>query len=205
MIKFITGIYDYLSGHRRVLWISMVLVSLLSVLLIFKVRFSENISDFLPLGSSQQEALAVYQNISGANRLYILFSNPDDADGTVEAIDAFESYLLEADSLGWCSDLVTQFDISRVREITNFVYANVPYFLTEEDYVRMDSLLAQPGYVRSQMERNREMLMFPTGGMMVSNIVNDPLALFTPLLSRLQESNPQMSFRCMTDTSSPQI
>ena len=194
MIRFITGIYDYLSGHRRVLWISMVLVSLLSVLLIFKVRFSENISDFLPLGSSQQEALAVYQNISGANRLYILFSNPDDADGTVEAIDAFESYLLEADSLGWCSDLVTQFDISRVREITNFVYANVPYFLTEEDYARMDSLLAQPGYVQSQMERNREMLMFPTGGMMVSNIVNDPLALFTPLLSRLQESNPQMSF-----------
>lgn len=194
MIKFITGIYDYLSRHTKVLWISMLLVSVLSVLLIFKVKFSENISDFLPLGSSQQEALAVYQNISGANRLYILFSNPDDAECTVEAIDAFEDYLTEADTLGWCSDMVTQFDISRVREITDFVYGNIPYFLTEGDYVRMDSLLSLPGYVESQMERNKEMLMFPTGGMMVSNIVNDPLALFTPLLARLQESNPQMSF-----------
>lgn len=187
-------IYDYLSSHTKLVWLSMVSFVVLFVCLIFNLKYSEDITDFLPLGTSDQEALSVYQNISGANRMYVLFTNPDDADYTVEAIDYFVSNVQKKDTLGWCSDLTSQFDMSQIQEVMDFVYDNIPYFLTPNDYTRIDSLLALPHYIEEQLERDKEMLMFPTGSMMTSNIVKDPLGLFTPVLSSLQASNPQMGF-----------
>lgn len=193
-MKLILRIYDYLSRHAKILWTSLAACLGLFIFLILHLDFSEDISDFLPLGTSDQEALSVYQNISGANRMYILFANPDDADLTVEAIDFFTETVHSKDSLGWCEDLTAQFDMSQIMEVTDFVYDNIPYFLTEDDYERIDSLLALPDYVDGQMKKNLEMLMFPTSALTTSNMVRDPLSLFSPVLAQLQTSGQQMNF-----------
>lgn len=193
-MKLILRIYDYLSRHAKILWASLAACLGLFIFLILHLDFSEDISDFLPLGTSDQEALSVYQNISGANRMYILFANPDDADLTVEAIDFFTETVHSKDSLGWCEDLTAQFDMSQIMEVTDFVYDNIPYFLTEDDYARIDSLLALPDYVDGQMKKNLEMLMFPTSALTTSNMVRDPLSLFSPVLAQLQTSGQQMNF-----------
>ena len=193
-MKLILKIYDYFKAHGRVLWLSLFLVMVILVCLLTRLKFSENISDFMPLEKSEQEALEVYQNISGASRLYILFNNPDDPDMTIDAIDCFVDNVMQRDSLGWCEDLTAQFDMAMIQEVAGFVYENIPYFLTEKDYARMDSLLALPGYIPDQIERDRQMLMFPTGGMMTANLSRDPLGLFTPVLSTLQRSSGQNIF-----------
>ena len=193
-MKLILRIYDYLSRHAKILWASLTACLGLFIFLILHLDFSEDISDFLPLGTSDQEALSVYQNISGANRMYILFANPDDAELTVEAIDFFTETVHSKDSLGWCEDLTAQFDMSQIMEVTDFVYDNIPYFLTEDDYERIDSLLALPDYVDGQMKKNLEMLMFPTSALTTSNMVRDPLSLFSPVLAQLQTSGQQMNF-----------
>lgn len=190
----IVRLYEYLQRHMRLLWGSLVALTAVFVYLVLTLGYNEDISDFLPLGTSDREALSVYQNISGANRLYVLFTNPDDADLTVEAIECFTDAVHDADSLDWCADLTAQFDMSQIQELTDFVYSNIPYFLTASDYARMDSLLAQPGYVVEQLDRDREMLMFPSSGLMTANVARDPLALFTPVMSHLQNSNSQLSF-----------
>lgn len=187
-------LYDYLTKHSRLLWTSLVALTLLLGSLVYSLSYNEDISDFLPLNTSDREALDVYQNISGASRLFILFTNPDDADLTVEAIDCFAETLHEADSLGWCNDLTTQFDMSQVQEVTDFVYDNIPYFLTPADYARMDSLLAQPNYIADQLNRDKELLLLPTGGLTSGSLLRDPLGLFAPVLSSLQRSNTQLNF-----------
>lgn len=190
----ILKIYDFMARHKKLLWASMAAFMALFLIMVLHLKYSEDISDFLPLGTSDQEALAVYQNISGAGRIYILFDSPEDPDYTVEAIGFFTDSVHKKDSLGWCTNLTAQFDMSQIMEVTDFVYSNIPYFLTEEDYVRMDSLLVQPDYIQAQLKRDLEMLMFPSGGMMTSNITRDPLSLFSPVLSGLQSANPQMGF-----------
>ena len=99
-MKLILKIYDYFKGHGRVLWLSLALVIVILGGLVTRLKFSENISDFMPLEKSEQEALEVYQNISGASRLYILFNNPDDPDMTIDAIDCFVDNVMQRDSLG---------------------------------------------------------------------------------------------------------
>lgn len=193
-MKLIIKIYDYLARHTKVLWGSMFLMLLLFLSSILNIKYSENIADFLPLGESEQEAMSVYQNISGADKMYILFDNPNDEEYTVEAINLFLDEVDKRDSLGWCMDLTAQVDMSQIQAVTNFIYENIPYFLTSDDFERIDSLMANPDHISNQLRRNKEMLMFPTSSMMVSNIVHDPLGLFGPVISALQGSNPQMGF-----------
>lgn len=193
-MNFILNIYDRLSKRSKLLWTTFVGFIVLFVTLILNLNYSEDINDFLPLGTSEQEALAVYQSISGAERMYMLFSNPDDEDKTIDAIDYFINSVHDRDSLGWCDDLTAQYDMTTMQEVSDFIYSNIPYFLTKEDYKRMDSLLSQPAYLEAQLSRDKEMLMFPSGGLMTSSITKDPLGLFSPVLEHLQNSNPQIGF-----------
>lgn len=193
-MNFILNIYDRLSKRSKLLWATFVGFIVLFVTLILNLNYSEDINDFLPLGTSEQEALAVYQSISGAERMYMLFSNPDDEDKTIDAIDYFINSVHDRDSLGWCDDLTAQYDMTTMQEVSDFIYSNIPYFLTKEDYKRMDSLLSQPAYLKAQLSRDKEMLMFPSGGLMTSSITKDPLGLFSPVLEHLQNSNPQIGF-----------
>ena len=193
-MNFITNIYDKLTKRSKLLWGSFVGFAILFVTLILNLEYSEDITDFLPLDSSEQESLAVYQSISGAERMYMLFHNPNDPDQTIDAIEYFIDCVHDQDSLNWCNDLTAQYDMSTMQVVTDFIYENIPYFLTEEDYERMNLLLEDKDYIQNQLERDKEMLMFPSGGIMVSSITKDPLALFTPVLTSLQNSNPNVGF-----------
>lgn len=190
----ITGIFDYMNGHRRFRVLSLVLLSLTLLGLVLSLHFSEDISDFLPLGTREREHLSVYQNISGAERIVVLFSNPESAERTIGAIDDFVGILLENDNDKLCGELTYQFDTDDISEVSSFVYENIPYFLTEKDYARMDSLLSVPGYVQAQLKRDRQMLLLPTSSMLSGTVVHDPLALFSSVMSRLQASSGQLCF-----------
>lgn len=193
-MRLILRIYDYFSSHKKILWGATAVVSALLVALVLNLRYSEDISDFLPLGNSDREALDVYQSISGADRLIILFDNPGDDDMTVEAIDRFTEIVQENDSEQWCSRMSAEFDLGSMLELTDFVYENIPYFLKEEDYARIDSLLCVKDFVPGQLENDKRMLMLPSGSMMGATLSKDPLGLYAPVLSRLRGSDSSMRF-----------
>ena len=188
------GIYDAMAGHRRGRNLSLLLVTLLLAALVCTLHFSEDISDFLPAGPEQQEHMAVYRQISGAEDLYILFGNPGDADRTVEAIDAFETAVRKLDGQHWCDGMVVRYDMDAFLSLSAFVQENAPYFLTDEDYGRMDSLLAAPDYIPRKLAADREMLLMPTSGMFAGNLSRDPLGLLTPLMQRLQGAGGASAF-----------
>ena len=64
------------------------------------------------------------------------------------------------------SDVMMNFDVESVSDVASFVYSNIPYFLSDADYRRIDSLLAIPDYTAQQLARNKESLMFPSSGML---------------------------------------
>ena len=183
--------------HKRVLLRRSVLLTLTIALVVsvFQLSYKEDISDFMPLTDEEKLDMEIYQDISGVNKLVVLFScDKENPDSTIAAIDLFQESVKELDSLNWTSDMVTRFDMEKVGEVTEFVYQNIPYFLTERDYSRMDSLLCAENYVGEQLDRDREMLMFPSGGLLSENISRDPLNLFTPVLSKLQGLQQENKF-----------
>lgn len=198
MASFILRIYDYMKTHRS--WCALVFF-VLSGLLVFQLTrldYKEDISDFLPLDSRNQEAMSIYQNISGANQLFAMFECRDstsiDPDLLIAAVNGFTETLEASDTTHLVSKVTAQIDIEHLSDIVEYTYQNIPYFLDENDYQRFDSLLSSPDYYEKQLRHDKELLMLPGGGLLSDNIGRDPFNLFTPIVSLLQRSSSDMSY-----------
>lgn len=188
-------LFDFFHNHtllRRSILLTLTIALVVSV---FHLSYKEDISDFMPLTDEEKVDMQIYQDISGVNKLVVLFScDKENPDSTVEAINLFYECVKKLDTQHWTSSMITRFDMEKVSEVTDFVYQNIPYFLTERDYARMDSLLCSDDYLSQQLDRDREMLMFPSGGLLSENISRDPLNLFTPVTSKLQGMQQENKF-----------
>jgi len=184
--------------HRLLCALIFVALSTGLLFQVSRLHYKEDISDFLPLGNDHQNALKVYQNISGANKMFAIFqcqdSTQSDPDILVEAIELFTSEVEKHTPTDTKLQITSQIDIEKMSEMADFVYQNIPLFLTERDYARIDSLLASPDYIRRQIQEDKQMLMFPAGGLLSGNIQGDPLNIFTPVVSSLQQSSGSLKY-----------
>ena len=190
----ILKIFDFFRERAIARWASLIALTLAILASILRLSYKEDIQDFLPFSQTNRERMAVYQDISGMNRLFVVFESTGDAGETTEAIDCFTRIVEEKDTAGWCQDLQATFDLESLSETIDFVYQSAPLFLMEKDYRRMDSLLALPDYMDAKLEDNLNALMLPTGSFLSESISRDPLGLFAPLMEELQQSQHQMRF-----------
>lgn len=198
MTNFVLKIYAYMKMHRMMCLFSFSGLTLLLMLSMLRLNYKEDIADFLPIDSTHHNALKVYQDISGANRIFAVFQYKDTThtapDAMVSTIDAFTKEIAKADTAKVIRNVMSQVDMQKMTDITSFVYDNIPYFLTKADYIRMDSLLSQQGYAKRELQQDKQMLMFPVGGILADNIQRDPLNLFLPILKRLQRSDADLQY-----------
>ena len=110
-------------------------------------------------------------------------------------MDAFESHWKETDTAQIVSDLQCRVDGSQVFDAIDFIRENQALVLTESDYQRMDSLLADPDHVTNSMANIKRPLSMPTAGFVVEGIKADPLNLYSPALQRLNALNPTQNYR----------
>ena len=185
----IIRLFEYFRTHSVIRWGLLSILTIVLVFLVSGLSYKEDISDFLPLGTHDRDALTIYQDISGASQIIVIFDNPDDADVTVEAIEGFCQRFQDSGLT-----FISKFNIEELSRIMDFVYSNIPYFLTDADYDRIDSLLSMPGYIPEQLRADHELLMFPSGGLLSQNISRDPLNLFTPVVSRLSKMQKTSHF-----------
>ena len=193
MTDFILRLYDYLQKHTALLVSSFCIITSLLVALVCRIDFHEDISAFLPLDRQYKESLQVYQDVSGASKLLVIFQAEDttviDVDSLVLAMNDFEHSLARTDTSAIIRDMTAQVDYDRMAATADFIYQNIPLFLTPEHYARIDSLLTKPDYVSRQLAEDLSLLMFPTSGLLASNMENDPLNLFSPVVTELLKSD----------------
>lgn len=198
MTKIILCIYDFLQKHRIIGWTAFLALTVFFVLSILHLSYKEDISDFLPLDEDNHTAMAVYQDISGANNLFVLVSHKDtlnaNIDDLVDGLDMFCGEVVNADSLGFIGNITSEIDMERLLEVSDEVFADIPLYLTDADFRRIDSLLNAPGTVERQLSEAKQLLMFPSSGLMTANLSRDPLGLFTPVLTRLQSGGVAIDY-----------
>ena len=192
MTDIVLKIYDYLHRHTMVCVSTFSLLTAVLVGLVSRIDFNEDISAFLPLDENYQQSLRVYQDISGANKVIAFFQSKEKsdsgADSIVQAMNQYETLLAKVDSTSIITEKTAQIDYDKMSETIDFVYQNIPFFLTEKDYARMDSLLSIPAYTENRLQEDLQALMFPTSGILISNLENDPLNLFEPVVSELDKN-----------------
>ncbi|MDR1416432.1 MAG: 1-acyl-sn-glycerol-3-phosphate acyltransferase [Prevotellaceae bacterium] len=191
MVRFFISIYTYFCSRRRLLFGLLAMLVVGMVISLSRMKYREDIADFLPNSKENVHINAVYRQVGNSGKLMVSFSMRDttaqvDTELLIEAIDAFALLLDELDSLHTIPEVTAQVDESRLLDVLEFVQKNAPYFLTEADYIRMDTLLSKER-IAQQVRESKRLLLLPSGSLMRQSIAADPLHLFTPLLLKLKD------------------
>ena len=190
MKKVVLHIYDFLSAHKGLAAGILGLLMGFCALSALHMDYEEDITAFLPQSEESKRYSEVYNRL-GQDRMAVFFEGAEDnPEALMDAMQAFGDIWADADTAALVPDLQVSTDAGAVEEVFGFIRGNWPYFLTEADYARMDSLLAVPGYVEEKMEENRRSFYSMASGFSGPYLRSDPLGLFSPVLQRLETLNP---------------
>lgn len=191
MSKIFVSLYHYFESHRVLFYL---LLGVLTAVLSFyasKVRFEEDVTRFFPDTDDSEQVAAVFRNLQVKDKIVVMVSASDTTVSPapaelIEAASAFEEKLRERVGETHIRDIFSRVDPSLVTGVTDLIYSHLPIFLTEDDYLRIDSLLAPEGLDR-QMQRNYRNLLSPAGAALKDMLKRDPLGVGNTALSGLRD------------------
>lgn len=189
MTRLLLRIHDWLASHRVAAVVLLAVLLAVGVLLALQLHYEENIADFLPRSKENAKQAAVYNALGDQGQITVIFRPSADADAD-EVMDAIDRFAESVPTL----QVQARADESDAADAIAAVSRNIALYLTDEDYDRIDSLLAEPGYVATCIANARKTLSMPLPPMVTDMIVADPLNLFAPALSRLQALSPSSRY-----------
>jgi 1-acyl-sn-glycerol-3-phosphate acyltransferase len=203
MLKFILFVYHHFALHKAALWGLLLLLIALFALASSRIHFKEDISGFLSKGPDSERIGFAYQHIGVANKLMVNIAMADadtapDMALLTAAIDHFTQQIAEGDSLSYIRKMDYKLDQQQIFALSRFLVENMPYFLTETDYQRMDTLLTI-AYIQHQLNEDKRLLVSPIGMALKQNILADPLHIAAPLLSHLRDFQANDQYRMYDD------
>jgi len=190
MSNFFLKIFNFFQHRKALLWLLLALIVGALAFSTSRISFVEDISSFLPNNADNKRINEAYQHLGMANKIMVTISQKDTANGVDEdlltnAATRFAEILQANDSMRHIKELMYEVDNEKIKGVTDFITQNLPYFLEEEDYHRMDSIL-QPQVIENQLKVNKDLLMSPMGGFVQNVILNDPLHFSQNALKNLE-------------------
>lgn len=200
MDKLFVDIYLFFRRNRPVYWLLLVLSTALFGFFASKVEFEENINSFFPKTGNNSTMVEVFDNLTVKDNIFIMISHADSGpapeDGAVSgsacrqemirACDEIKAGLLENAGDKLINGIISEIGPSEINASGNYIYDNLPLFLDDEDYARIDSLM-DAGAIEGIMKRNYMNLVMPSGFVMKDFIMRDPLNFSGRALKSLQD------------------
>ena len=197
-MRFLLFTYDYFQKHRIVCFASLIVLMVVLVLSALRLDFKEDITDFLPTDKNYQESMKIYQEIVAADKIVLMFSSADtsvhDKQKITDAVVRFGEALAERDTAGWIPSYEPRVDAGQITDIFEHVYTHLPYYLTADDYARVDSLWKDDLFIRQRMGWVKEQIASPVSALFEPMYVLDPLGLGEDLASMLKDFQPETKY-----------
>lgn len=174
------------------MWGCLGILLVFCILSLMRLHFVEDIGSFLPNSKQNERINDAYAHLGGDNKLIINIAQRDTSDGVDYELlsttaDRIAEKLESADSSNLIKSILYQVDDQQVGEVMDFVVGNLPYFLDEADYARMDTLLT-PAHMQQQLANDKQLLASPVA-VMRQLIQQDPLFFSANALQDLNAFN----------------
>ena len=158
-----------------------------------KVTFEENIVSFFPETEGAQITEYVFDNLKVKDKIIVFLSSTDsikaiDSETIIEAADKLKHNLENRLGGTLIKDVFSEVNKDAIKSATTLIYNNLPLFLSDSDYTRLDSLLT-PEAIQQQMAKNYSSLISPLGLGLKDVILRDPLGIGSHALSLLESFN----------------
>ena len=187
MVKFFLAIYDRLHADRTLMWSLLLGSVVLLALCSLRMTLKEDVADFLPADGENRDICWAFSHLDAADNIVVTLSCAEEGAGDefllMDAVDTLEAMIMRHVPQEYVDKLIARADA--VTEVTDFIVGNLPYYLTDADYGRMDSLLAV-GSLDGEMLAARAAVSSPVGAMARSIVNRDPLFLSASRLKALE-------------------
>jgi len=156
--------FDYF--HRRPRVLAFVFPATVAVLAFFalQIKISENVSDIFPDDKESETFNEVFHS-RALEKLAFMVSATDSAqDDPEELIRQADTLVSRINSVSheYIDQITFRIDDQRALEFYNSITEHLPVFLTDDDYLKLDSLL-EPGRLARRIESNYRQLVSPAG------------------------------------------
>lgn len=185
----ILKLYDYFTENRLAFWLVMSFSFILLAALALRVSFVEDISTILQLDEKTREHSTLVQNTRLADKLIVCISDktsipcPDQikmsyCDSLLIRVNALDTTLVKR-------GIVSPNDFPFM-EVYTTLLRNLPFFIEEQDYSYIDSVL-QPAIIQHHLNESIKVLSTPAGILVRRTLPWDPAGISLPVFLRLQK------------------
>ena len=203
MSRIFIAIYHLLSRFRWFVFAALIFITALLIYASFQIKFEEDFTKFFPKKSASAESAKLFSKIKIKDKIIILFKSRDSLniappEKLISAAESFESDIMGRVGESHIKESRLKVDASERETMMDFIYLNLPLFLTPQDYIRFDSLTSEPA-IDESLKRALTSLLSPAGYTLSAYFKEDPLGLGTPVIASLQELQSGMEYNLVND------
>jgi uncharacterized protein len=190
MSNLFVSIYNFFKTRKYFLYGISLLFFSICIWLTVKISLEEDITSFLPSTPETERTNFVLRNISTNDKIIINLSFPDTTvseskDYLIAYADTLVDLLKSDPGPGYIRDIFYNIDDSRITETSEFILRNLPLYLKESDYSRLDSALNFTG-IPTLLEQNKKDLVSPMGIVYKKFLIADPFHISNRIFSEMR-------------------
>ncbi len=189
-------LYRFFNSKRLLFFVFVLLVVLTGIYFASRMTLEEDISKSMP-GENDEIALVINHSRLTNKLIIPVFLRDTTAKPDPDRLVAFANRLTDSlKNAEFASFLATSaFSVSdtAIEDMMALFYENIPLFLTDDDYVKIDSLL-MPDNVDRSLQKNLRTLTSPTGFALKKYILQDPLGIGGLALIKLRQFQIEEGF-----------
>lgn len=177
MASFFYSIYRYFQKHKAAFYFSIPLVLIVLTYWASRIRFEEDITKLIPAGEGSEQINDVLQSVKFADKtiINISTSQEDNIAALQEYADAFAT-TIERKAAPYIQRLQVRLEEDQLTDLMDVVSRNLPLFLDDDDYQRIDSLL-QPDSIAANVNEAYQAITAPQSLITIPLWRQDPLGL----------------------------
>lgn len=186
---FFLPLYDFFRKRKPVFWLIFLATFIFWIGCALRLNLKEDISDMLPDSKALKAMNDVINKTDAGEQVIFLMSFEDntykDQDSLVSAATILHEDIA-ANYQDWIDTIILQPGSGYEERLVDIISNNLPLFLNEADYQRLDTL-TQPQRIESTLEQNKKVLLSPAGFFYKKLIANDPIGMSGLVWGKLKE------------------
>lgn len=191
MISLLISIYRFFKS-RKVVFYSLLFTSILVMgYYALQVRFDENISSFFPNTEQAKNAEFVFNNLKVKDKIIVFLSSKDsvktiDSEAVIEQAKQLKENIEQKLKPDLIKNTYLEVDQKLIEKTSQLIYDNLPLFLNNSDYLRIDSLIDNPSALEFELNKAYSRLLTPAGYTLKNFVTRDPLGIGNNALKNLE-------------------
>ncbi|MEO7176791.1 MAG: 1-acyl-sn-glycerol-3-phosphate acyltransferase [Saprospiraceae bacterium] len=197
MTGLFSNIFEYFKKRQGIFWLLFVSVFALLAMLSFQIKIEEDITRFFPDDPRVNEMNYVFKNASFSEQITCMVTARDSSkepnpDLLTEVADTFAAQL-QAEISSHISKINLQVEDSQIQELIQGILDHLPLFLSEQDYLTIDSVTKAQNIPRV-LQGSYQQLVSPVGWISKDILLRDPLGLSYLVLAKLKQLKVEEQF-----------